>query len=124
MEKQMLDLLKKALIEEHDKLVAELKSIASPDPRMKGDWDAKFPKFEPVETGASSHLEEVADEVEEYETRLEAEHTLESRLLAVNKALERMQQRTYGTCIKCKKEILLERLQANPAAEAHVEHSN
>lgn len=115
--------LKNALAQEHDKLVAELKSFAKPDAKMTGDWDSTMPQFEPTEYGSHASLEEEADEVEEYETRLAAEHSLESRLLEVNKALERIKKGAYGKCAKCGKEIPRERLQANPAAEFDMEHS-
>ncbi len=117
---------KKALEEEHDRLVEELKSFARPDPRMKDDWDAQFPQFGTEEgSGPASHdaLEQAGDEVEEYETRIEAEHSLESRLLEVNKALSRIKEGNYGICLACKKEISPERLKANPAAEFHTEHT-
>jgi RNA polymerase-binding transcription factor DksA len=123
MDQTLLNESKKKLEEEHNVLVEELKSIASRDPNMKGDWDAKMPQFEPSEGGSHASLEEEADEVEEYETRLAAEHSLESRLLEVNKALERIRHGTYGTCAVCKKEIPIERMKANPAAETHVEHN-
>lgn len=126
MDQITLDKSKKLLEEEHDRLVGELKSIATKDKKMADDWDAKFPKFDPAATGsygASGKLEEEADEVEEYEVRLAAEHSLESRLLEVNRALERIQNGTYGNCLVCKKELPIERLRANPAAETHIEHT-
>lgn len=124
MDKETLQELKVALESEQKRLVTELKFIANPDPSMAGNWNAKYPKFEAVETGSSSSFEEEQDEFEEYEVRLEAEHSLESRLLAINKALERIKTETYGKCAKCKKEISLERLKANPSAEFDIEHSN
>ena len=60
--------------------------------------------------------------MEEYEVRLEAEHSLESRLLQVNKALERLTNNTYGKCLKCNKDIATERLEANPAADFCLNH--
>lgn len=123
MDRGVIAQLKAALEKEHDKLVAELKSFAKPDPRMTGDWDSEMPQFEPKEYGSHASLEEEADEVEEYEARLATEHSLESRLLEVNKALERMNKGTYGRCLKCNREIYLERLRANPAAEFDIEHS-
>ena len=123
MDTTILQELAAALAGEHDKLVSELKSFATEDPHMKGNWNARFPHFEIGETGSHASLEEEADEVEDYETRLEMEHTLESRLLEVNRALQRMQQGTYGICSTCKKEISLDRLRANPAAAFDIEHS-
>ena len=120
----ILDELKRALTAEHDRLVAELKNIARPHPGVAGEWDAQFPKFEPVESGSHAAQEEEADEVEEYETRLAAEGSLETRLLEVNRALERIALGNYGTCPTCKKPIPLDRLRANPAAEHDIAHEN
>ena len=115
--------LKQSLEKEHDLLVAELKEIARPDPKIKGNWNAKYPKFDQEEYGSHGSLETEADEVEEYEELLEAEHSLESRLLAITHALHRIQTGTHGICPKCKKEIALERMRANPAAEFCIEHA-
>lgn len=123
MDKSLIQEFKKLLEEEHDKLVAELRSIAVPDGGVKGNWIAKFPKFEREESGSHANMDEEADEVEEYEARLEAEHSLESRLLEVTKALERIQNNRYGRCGKCNRPINTERLRANPAAEFDIEHS-
>lgn len=123
MDQKLLHELKLALEKEHVSLVAQLKSIANPDLNMPGDWDAIHPQFEPEESGSHAALEEEANEVEEYEVRLEAEHSLESRLLTVTHALQRIQNGTYGICGRCKKEIPTERLKANPAAEYCINHS-
>ena len=111
-----------ALTRERDTLVAELKKIAQPNPRVAGDWNAAFPKFEPGESGSHVSEEEASDEVEEYETNLAAEHSLESRLLAVTNALARMKNNQYGACKTCGKPIPMERLHANPAAEFDIAH--
>lgn len=114
--------LESALKEEHDKLISELSSIAKPDPAAKGHWETAYPQFEVGETGSHASADEEADEVEEYEVRLAEEASLESRLLLVKKAMERIKQGTYGACIACKKPIPLERLRANPAAEYDIPH--
>lgn len=126
MDNSLFQEMKKTLAEEHDRLVEELKSFARPDPHLEGNWDAKFPQFGAEEgVGMHSHdaLEQAQDEVEEYEVRIAAEYSLESRLLEVNKALARLGDGTYGVCGVCKKEIPVERLNANPAAEFHIEHT-
>ena len=123
MNETTLQELKTALEKEHELLITELKSIATPDPVKKDEWNVVFPKFEEHETGSHASLEEEADEVEEYELRLATEESLESRLLAVNHALSAMQNQTYGICVKCKKQIPVERLKANPSALFHVEHA-
>jgi DnaK suppressor protein len=42
---------------------------------------------------------------------------LEDQLAEVNKALERIEEGTYGICTNCGKNILPERLEALPYAE-------
>ena len=123
MDDHTLQELKNVLEQERATLIAELKSIAKPAPHLAGDWNAQFPKFEAEESGSHSSRDEEADEVEEYETRLATEHSLESRLLAVTSALARIQRDSYGKCGRCGKEISLERLHANPAAEFDLEHT-
>ncbi|MDP3769407.1 MAG: TraR/DksA C4-type zinc finger protein [Candidatus Sungbacteria bacterium] len=122
MDTSHLEEYKKILEQERERIVSELSSIAKPDPAIKGNWVADFPQMETNETGSHASRDEEEDEVEEYETRLEAEHSLESRLLNVTKALHRIESGTYGTCATCGKEIPIERLQANPAAEFDIEH--
>ena len=118
----ILDELKRALTQEHARLVGELKGMARPDTAVAGEWHTQFPKFEPVESGSHAAQDEEADEVEEYETRLAAEGSLETRLLEVNRALERIRLGIYGVCPVCKKPIPEERLYANPAAEYDIAH--
>lgn len=115
--------IKTSLEQEREKIHAELKSFARVNPELKGDWNAQFPQFETEESGSHSSLDEEADEVEEYEMRLATEHVLESRLLEVTGALERIQAGNYGRCLKCGQEISLDRLKANQAAEYDLEHS-
>ena len=123
MDQTIIQELADALQKEHDTLVAELKVIAVPDPKIAGHWDAKFPQFEIGETGSHAALDQEADEVEEYEVRLASEDSLETRLLAVNKAIARIKDNGYGICASCKKPIPIERLRANPAAEYDIAHS-
>ena len=122
MDNTALQQFKTMLEQEHGRLVAELSSIAKPDPNMKGNWIANFPQMETGETGSHASRDEEEDEVEEYEVNLEAEHSLESRLLAVTRALHRIETGTYGTCPQCKEAIPMERLTANPAAEFDIKH--
>ena len=122
MDNNHLDKFKKILEEQRDQLTAELSSIAKKDPHMKDNWIADFPQMEAGENGSHASRDEQEDEVEEYEVKLAAEHSLESRLLHVTRALHRIEVGEYGTCLTCKKEISMERLEANPAAEFDMEH--
>ena len=115
--------LKQKLLAEKQELEKLLSGFAKKDPKMKGDWDTRFPKMGEKSDFSSGALEERADEVEEYETELSEEFALEERLKEVNDALERMEKGQYGLCKECGGEIPLERLQANPAAAADIEHA-
>ena len=118
-----LDTHKEKLMQERAQLIEELQSVANPDPSIKGNWDARYPKLGENQSGSHSSADEEADEVEEYELRLAQEHSLESQLLEITKALERIQKGTYGVCVKCKAPIAEDRLNANSAAEYCVAHA-
>ena len=115
--------LKEKLLAEKQNLEKLLSSFATKDPKMKGDWDTKFPSMGEKSSFSSGALEERQDEVEEYEADLSEEHTLESRLKDVNDALTAMENSGYGKCKTCGAEIPLERLEANPAALTDIAHA-
>lgn len=122
MEPRNLEQLKQSLEEEKTRLTAELTSFAVPNPKMRGDWDTRFPGE--AELAAMSHAaqDEQADFREEYETEIAQEHALELRLREVEGALERIAAGTYGQCRSCGRAISEERLFANPAAAYDIEH--
>ncbi len=122
LDEKTLNELRELLEGEKTQLVSELTSIARPDKDIKGEWKVQFPTFERSENISHAQKEEEADEVEEYEMRLAAEDSLESRLLEVNHALERIDTKQFGICKKCHKPLGIDRLRANPAAECHAEH--
>lgn len=102
--------VKEKLEKQKNELEKSLEGFAKKDKNLKGDWDVPFPQFK------GSNLEEEADEVEEYETLLPIERSLENRLKDTDLALERIKKGTYGKCEKCKDPILKERLEAVPEA--------
>lgn len=110
MEEKLIQELKEKLEKEKEILEKELNSFAKKDEKLKGDWDTRFPEFN------GGRLEEAADEVVEYESRLPIEHTLELRLKNVNLALDKIKKGIYGKCEKCGKEIPEERLKVYPEA--------
>ena len=113
MEQKTLDALKQNLLEEKKRLEEQLSSFATKDPNVKGDWDAKYPSQ--MREG-STDLEEAADEVEEFHSRVGVEHTLELELQKVNEALSHMEKGIYGKCEICGNDIEEERLRALPVA--------
>ncbi len=116
-EKEFLESQKNSLLQEKEKLESMLSEFAKKDPNLKGDWDSAFPEMGggDNETG-DDKLETEADEVEEYETNLPIEHSLEEKLQDVNNAIQRIQKGEYLTCQKCGGIIEEERLKVIPQA--------
>lgn len=111
MNKKSLKEIKEKLEKEKALIEKELSSFAKKDPRVKGDWDSLFPNFN------NGSLEDEADEVEEYSTRLPIEFSLELKLSNINSALEKIKKGKYGKCEKCKQAIAEERLMICPEAK-------
>ncbi len=122
MEKNILKDLHLKLCSERDSLRKELQGFATEDPKLKNDWDSRFPDY--GKNSESQAMEEAASEVEEYSTRLPIEHKLELRLRDINLALEKMEKENYGICEKCKKKISLERLMVCPEAKMCIKCEN
>ncbi len=110
MEQLILEELKSQLQAKKQQLEDRLNEFATKDPDLKGDWDTKYPRV------PQGNLEEAADEVEEYTTKLNVEFTFENQLKDISAALERIAQGNYGVCEKCKSPIALDRLKVSPEA--------
>ncbi len=112
MDKKFLKEIKERLEKEKTAIEKELEGFAKKDPKLKGDWDSLFPQFD------KGDLEEAADEVEEYSTRLPIEFSLELKLRDISLALEKIEKSRYGKCEKCGKLIPKDRLKIFPEARA------
>lgn len=93
------------------KIENQLKSFAKKDKDLKADWDTIYPRLN------NNSLEDEANEVEEYGNLLPVENTLEIELEKIDKALEKIKDKKYGLCEKCKKPISLARLKVYPQAD-------
>ncbi len=102
-----LALLKEKLLKEKETLEQELSKLATKE--EDGSYEAKH-----IEIGRDE--ESNADEVESYADNLDIIKTLENNLKEVKEALIQMENKTYGKCTNCHKEIPLERLLAYPSA--------
>ena len=114
MTKDFLNKIEKKLKQEKQSLEQELQKFAKKDPKVKEDWDTKYPCFS-QKTGDSS-LEQAANEVEEYANLLPVEYALETKLKNINLALDKIKKNKYGICEICNKKISLERLEVIPSA--------
>ncbi len=111
MDKETLKQLKAKLEENKQKLEKELESIAKKDPKLRGDYDTRFPDF-----GSPQSTDEEALEVSAYESTLPIEYAMEVKLQEINKALDKIKKGKYGKCEKCEEEIDINRLMVKPEA--------
>lgn len=100
--------IKKQLVQEKRALAKELQKFAKE--KSKGNYQTVFPDL-------GSAQDENAAEVTLYGDILPVEHNLELRLQAIEKALERIKNKTFGICTKCKKKISQKRLEIIPETE-------
>ena len=99
----------------------ELKTVGVQNPEDSADWEGKEVAMDTMASPADEN--EAADKMEEYGANRAINDTLEIRFNNIRRALEKMDDGTFGTCEICHKEIEEERLDANPAArtcEAHL----
>ncbi|MEK7636735.1 MAG: hypothetical protein AAB362_03555 [Patescibacteria group bacterium] len=123
LEKHITLEFERRLEEEKVRIEKELSEIAVKTPGDKDKWRATYPFSDDDKSGSSSSIEDMSDEVEEYNERLSEEDTLEKRLHEINMALEKISANTYGICSVCNKDIPMERLNANPAAMQDIQHA-
>ena len=100
--------IKENLIKERVEILKEVSDITDSADNVK------FPEF-------GDKLDENAQEIDEYTTNLATDKVLESSLRDIDKALERIENKTYGICKYCHKPINPKRLLARPVASACVE---
>lgn len=125
LDQKTLEELKVALAKEREVLIGELKTVATPDPSLKDDWNVKHEEWSEGQITSEEELEageSVNESDEDMKNKALSDH-LELRLRDVNNALKRMEDGTYGICETCKEPIPLERLKANPAAATDIEHA-
>ena len=108
---------KQQLEEEQAKLKEQLGKIATKDPKVAGDYDAKFPQYTDTTETESGDFDDSAHEVQDYADAIGVENTLELRLQKVEEALGRIESGSYGVCSNCKAEQSKERLEADFAAD-------
>ncbi len=116
-EKQIKE-LEQVLLDEKARLESDLGGRGKQT--KDGDWMATPPE---VDTSEEDYTVQ-ADRYEEFFNRGGAISALELRLLQVKKALQRIDEGTYGVSEISGKEISLPRLLANPAATTTIDEAN
>lgn len=107
---EQIQQLKDKLLNEKTQLEESLGGAGRKD--ESGDWQAVPPQVEESEEDYTVK----ADELEEFFNRAGSVGELEARLTAVQGALDRIEQGTYGLSEQSGEAIEVERLMANPAA--------
>jgi len=100
----------------------ELKTVGVQNPANKDDWEAKEVEMDVMNSPADEN--ESADKLEEYGQNRAINDTLEIRYNNIKRALEKIEDGTFGICEIGNEPIEEERLEANPAArtcEAHMD---
>lgn len=99
-------------------VTTELKGLGIHNPQNAEDWVAT-----PVGTDVAEADENVAaDRAEDLEERSATLADLETRYNAINRALAKIADGTYGVCEVSGEAIEAERLEVNPAARTCIAH--
>lgn len=122
MERKDLDMehFKKLLEAEQKELEEDLAQLGRINPDDDEDWEVVKEDLNVL----TSDFNELADEFEEFESDAAILNELEVRLNEVKHALKKIEKGAYGICEVSGKEIPEERLEVNPAARAHVDHTD
>lgn len=111
---------KEALTEELRMVTEELQSLGIHNPDVKEDWIAT-----PGETIDAEPDENVAaDRVEEWDERRATLAVLETRYNNIRRALQKIEDGTYGVCEVSGEQIDEDRLVAYPAARTTLVHAD
>ena len=111
---------KTKLEEEKTKLENELKTVGRINPSNPNDWEATPTNLE----ADSADRLEVAESIDQFEENTAILRELEIQLNDVKLALKKIDGgSSYGLCEKDGKPILVDRLEANPAAKTCMEHA-
>jgi DnaK suppressor protein len=120
MEKEKIEKYKAKLIEEKANLESELETVGRRNPDNPADWEATPSDVNQREADPNKR----ADNIEEYENNTAILKQLETQLLDVTDALDKIEKGTYGVCEVSGGPIEEGRLDANPAARTSAAHMN
>lgn len=92
--------------------IAEIKEALEAD---KKRIEEKLVSIKDIDFGDTpGNDNEEADESEEFQNKMGTVESLEDMVETINGALQRIEDGSYGICIRCEKEISGEMLEANP----------
>lgn len=108
---------RKKLEEEKTRLESEMGTVGRKNPAVPNDWESL-----PSEIGSEADLADQADVVMGRENNAAILADLEARYDTILQALLRIEQKTYGKCEVCHKNIEEARLGADPSATTCIAH--
>jgi RNA polymerase-binding transcription factor DksA len=111
---------KELLLSEKKRLIEELSSVGRINPENPEDWQGTPGDADPDTEDENS----LADKIEDFEERSAVENELETELILVKNALEKIEEGSFGVCRSCGQEIETDRLEVNPSAETCKKHIN
>jgi len=109
MNKEALKKLDENLAKEQVEIKRELRSVATENPVVKGDFDVKVQDVGPSQ-------EDAAQEAGELDRNQALVDELERRLKEIGRTRERIKAGEYGKCEKCSVDIYADRLKVVPVA--------
>lgn len=108
--KAQLDELRQRLEHDRDDLRAQIEQVQDEGVDAESQYDnSEF-------SGYGNHPAETGTEIFEQEKNLSVEQSLQAQLGAVEHALAKFDEGSYGICDNCGKKIAAERLEALPQA--------
>lgn len=110
---ETLKQIKELLLVEKNRINKELGNISVTDEHEADNRTAQFPSY-------GDKPDENAQEITDFGTTVVTQKVLEKSLEDIEKALNRIDKKTYGTCKYCGKSINEKRLMARPTAGACV----
>ena len=118
MNQQELTNLKGLLINEKNEAEAELNNMEKNGPNGSLlEWTEELSSYD-------NHPADLASETFEMEKQMALKMQEKNVLGNINKAINKIENGTYGKCVSCGKEINYERLEAIPYAEECIECAN
>lgn len=109
MDLKALKVIKEKLLEQQKQLEERLSWFAKQDGSNPENYRSRFPDYGDKE-------DENAAEVAAYSDRISLEHTVESDLRDVHRAIQSIEKGTYGICQYCKNPIEEKRLLVRPTS--------
>lgn len=110
--------LQKQLEAEQESIKNELSELGIQNPQTDKDWIPT--PGDPVDT--ESDPNDLGDRSEDWAERRGTLDVLETRFNNIKRALQKIEDNTFGTCEICGNTIESERLEANPAARTCKTH--